>query len=234
MIARDGFLFIIIGFILTVIFVLLAVRWDSYWLFALGLIFAILTVFTTFFFRDPSRHFTPEPGIIVAPADGKVVAVDTLDNHPYVGEQAIKISIFLSIFDVHVNRIPTDGTIDYVKYNPGKFFAAYKDKASELNEQTEIGIITGDGTRLIVKQIAGVIARRIVCNLHQGDVVSAGKRFGMIRFGSRTDLILPAGSDINITLGEHVTGSKTVMGYLKNKDVRNVDHEEANGKNVKL
>lgn len=234
MIARDGFPFIFIGFILTVIFVLMAVRWGSYWLFTLGLIFAVLTVFTTFFFRDPSRHFTPEPGIIVAPADGKVVAVDTLDNHPYVGERAVKISIFLSVFDVHINRIPTDGTIDYVKYNPGKFFAAYRDKASELNEQTEIGIITGDGTRLIVKQIAGVIARRIVCNLTEGETVTAGKRFGMIRFGSRTDLILPAGSDINITLGEHVTGSKTIIGYLKNGVFRNANHEETNGKNVKL
>ena len=234
MIVRDGFLFIVVGLVLTVVLVLLATRWDSYWLFALGLIFAILTVFTTFFFRDPSRYFTHEPGIIVAPADGKVVAIDTLDNHPYVGEQAIKISIFLSIFDVHVNRIPTDGTIDYVKYNPGKFFAAYKDKASELNEQTEIKIITGGGTRLIVKQIAGVIARRIVCKLHEGQTVSAGERFGMIRFGSRTDLILPAGSDINVKMGEHVAGSKTVMGYLKNGDVRKTDFEEANGKNVKL
>lgn len=126
----------------------------------------------------------------------------------------MKISIFLSIFDVHINRIPASGRIDYVKYNPGKFFAAYKDKASQLNEQTEIGITTEAGHKIVVKQIAGLIARRIVCKLREGDAVSVGNRFGMIRFGSRAELFVPVNSKLQVETGEHVKGGQTVIGYL--------------------
>ena len=214
MIVRDGWPFILVGLILTVIFVLSALRWDSQWLILIASCLAALTVFTTFFFRDPIRTVEEGPLALVSPADGRVVAIERIDNHPHLGGPATRISIFLSIFDVHINRVPASGTIDYVKYKPGRFLAAFKDKASDLNEQTEIGLTTTGGHRLVVKQIAGMIARRIVCRLRQGDIVTAGEKFGMIRFGSRTDLIVPAGSDIRVKVGDHVKGGTSIVGYL--------------------
>jgi phosphatidylserine decarboxylase len=214
MMAREGIPFALSGLALTVLLVLGAVRWDSRWLLAGGAVLAVLTIFTTFFFRDPQRLFAPRANVLVAPADGRVIGVDTVAQHAFIGGEAVRISIFLSIFDVHVNRIPADGTVDYVKYLPGKFFAAFEDKASELNEQTEIGITTSGGAKVVVKQIAGIIARRIVCRLKPADVVAAGERFGLIRFGSRTELLVPRGSEIAVTKGDHVFGGSTVLGTL--------------------
>ena len=214
MIAREGLIFIFSGAVLTILLSLAAAKWDSAWLFAVSLVFAILTIFVTFFFRDPHRVFPVEPGILVAPADGKVVAVDTLESHPFIGGSAVKVSIFLSVFNVHINRVPTAGVVDYVKYNPGKFLAAYEDKASEVNEQTEIGMTAPGGAKVVFKQIAGIIARRIVCKLNQGDIVNTGDRCGLIRFGSRTDLIVPKDSRLLVKMGDRVKGAQTVMGYL--------------------
>jgi len=212
MIARDGLILIGIGVVLTIILVLAATRYDSKSLFALSLIFGMLAIFTTFFFRDPDRSFDPAEDILIAPADGRVLAVEKI-SHPFIGE-ALKVSIFLSILDVHVNRVPATGVVDYVEYNPGKFFAAFQDKASELNEQTEIGMTSDTGHKLVCKQIAGFIARRIVCRLNEGDTVLAGNRFGLIRFGSRTELFVPADSRIEVVAGDHVAGGETVIGYL--------------------
>jgi phosphatidylserine decarboxylase len=214
MIAREGIPFILIGLALTVILMLIATKYDSNWAFGTAILFGLLTLFTTFFFRDPNRSVPVTAGMLVSPADGKVIRIDTLENHPYVGGRTIKISIFLSVFDVHVNRVPAEGRIEYVKYNPGKFFAAFADKASELNEQTEIGMTTPGGAKIMFKQIAGLIARRIVCHLKPEDKVSAGERFGLIRFGSRTELFVPAGSKIEVAVGDRVTGGKSIIGYL--------------------
>ncbi|MFZ1683791.1 MAG: phosphatidylserine decarboxylase family protein [Candidatus Zixiibacteriota bacterium] len=214
MIARDGYPFILIGLIVTVILILVSTKWDSGWIFGAAVVFGILTLFTTFFFRDPDRSVPVTPGMLVSPADGKVIRIDTLETHPFVGGPTIKVSIFLSVFDVHVNRIPADGRIEFVKYNPGKFFAAWADKASELNEQTEIGMTTSQGSKIVFKQIAGLIARRIICRLKPEQTVAAGERFGMIRFGSRTELFVPAGSRIDVKVGDMVAGGKTIIGYL--------------------
>lgn len=214
MVARDGWLFIFIGLILTVMALYGANRWDSWPAFVLSLMFGMLTIFTAFFFRDPERTVALEPHLLVAPADGKIVVVDTLANHPFIGGPTVQVSIFLSVFNVHVNRIPASGSVDYVKYNPGKFLAAYEDKASEVNEQTEIGMTVPSGQRIVFKQIAGLIARRIVCRLESGDHVTGGDRFGMIKFGSRTDLLIPADSRLTVALGDRVKGGETVMGYL--------------------
>lgn len=214
MIAREGILLILIGLAVTLILVMLASRFDSRSLFAASLVFGLLTLFTTYFFRDPPRHVPEEPDLLVSPADGRVVAIDHVVDHPIIRGPATKISIFLSVFDVHVNRTPTSGVIDYVLYNPGQFLAAYEDKASDVNEQTEIGMTTPGGHKLVVKQIAGVIARRIVCRLRAGDSVASGERFGLIRFGSRTDLIIPADSRIDVKLGDRVRGGETIMGRL--------------------
>ena len=198
MIAREGLPLILAGLVVTVIVLLGALRLNSWWLFGVMAVLALLTLFTTFFFRDPRRVVAGTPGLLLAPADGKVLRFDTVDNHPHVGGRAVKISIFMSILDVHINRIPATGVIDYVKHNPGKFFAAFEDKASDLNEQTEIGLTAESGGKIVFKQIAGLIARRIVCRLRPGDSVIAGDRFGMIRFGSRAELFVPAESEVLI------------------------------------
>jgi phosphatidylserine decarboxylase len=214
MIVREAWPLIIIAKAAMVALVIAALRWDSRFLFALAVAAALLTLFLFFFFRDPDRTVPDGADLLLAPADGRVVAVDTLPSHPFIGGEAIKVSIFLSIWDVHVNRLPTGGVIDYVTYNPGKFLAAYRDKASELNEQTEIGMTAAGGHKVVFKQIAGILARRIICRLREGDQVAAGDRFGMIRFGSRADLIVPAASRIDIEVGCHVKGGETVIGRL--------------------
>jgi phosphatidylserine decarboxylase len=213
-IAREGLPFILIGLLLTAVCIWGANRFDSKWLFGSALLFGILTLFTTFFFRDPDRSFEKSAGILVSPADGKVIDIRTGTGHPYLEGEYTKVSIFLNVFDVHVNRIPASGVIDYVKYNPGKFFAAFEDKASELNEQTEIGMTTESGHKIMFKQIAGLIARRIVCRVSQGDKVEAGIRFGLIRFGSRTELFVPKGTELRIKVGERVVGGETIIGRL--------------------
>ncbi len=233
MIAREGLHLILIGLVLTTGLVLLASRYNSKALFVMSLILGLLTVFTTFFFRDPPRSIRLEPGILTAPADGRILAVEEISDSTFVGPKAIKISVFLSVFDVHVNRIPASGKVSYVKYNPGKFFAAFEDKASHLNEQTEIGMETSSGHKIIFKQIAGLIARRIVCNLSDGEDVTAGDRFGMIRFGSRAELFLPPGSDIRIKVGDHVAGGETVIGYLPSESITSRGND-AQGRNVEI
>ncbi len=219
MIAREGLPFIFIGFVFTLILIWIAVKWDNWPTFALSVVFGILTLFTTFFFRDPERSIELQPNMLVAPADGKIIEIDTIPNHPFVGGETIQVSIFLSVFDVHVNRIPANGTIDYVNYNKGKFFAAFEDKASELNEQTEIGMTTESGQKIAFKQIAGLIARRIVCRLTPEQSVTGGDRFGIIRFGSRTDLLVPIDSRITVEVGDRVKGGETPMGFLSGKPV---------------
>ncbi|MEW6050079.1 MAG: phosphatidylserine decarboxylase family protein [Candidatus Zixiibacteriota bacterium] len=233
MIAREGLPFILGGLLLTVSTVWLATRIDSRWLFVMGVMFALLTLFVTYFFRDPERAVAATPGILVSPADGKVIGIDTLASHTFFDGAVTKISIFLSVFDVHVNRIPITGKVEYVEYHPGKFFAAFEDKASELNERTEIGMTAITGQKVLIKQIAGLIARRIVCRVKAGDECKAGDRFGLIRFGSRTELFVPADSDIRIRIGEHVAGGRTVIGYLNTSSILSASDrasQEARGK----
>ncbi len=214
MIAREGFPIILIGLVLTIVLIMLATRANSQWLFGLSVLFAVLTLFTTFFFRDPDRVFTTEAGLLASPADGKVIKVEQLATHPYIGGPTTKISVFLSVFDVHVNRVPASGVVDHVTYNPGEFFVAFADKASDRNEQTEIGMTTASGEKVIFKQIAGFIARRIVCRLKQGDTVTAGERFGMIRFGSRAELFVPASASVLVKVGDRVLGGETPLARL--------------------
>ncbi|UCC44576.1 MAG: phosphatidylserine decarboxylase family protein [Candidatus Zixiibacteriota bacterium] len=219
MIARDGIPFVLIGLVLTLVLLWVANRGNSHVAFWSSLAVGILTIFVVFFFRDPERECGSGPGVVLAPADGTVVAIEKIDRHPFVGKDALKVSVFLSVLDVHVNRVPASGVVDFVNYNRGKFLAAYVDKASKENEQSEIGMTTIGGHRIVFKQIAGLIARRIVCRLNDGDTVRAGDRFGMIRFGSRADLILPAGSSIRVQEGEQVYAGRTIIGMLDTSEV---------------
>jgi phosphatidylserine decarboxylase len=166
----------------------------------------LLTLFSAWFFRDPEREIPEGQDLVVSPADGRVVAVT---NDPAGPE----LAIFLNVFDVHVNRAPVKGTVESVRYTEGSFLVAYDDRAGEVNERNEI-VIAADAGPVRVTQIAGAIARRIVCRVRPGDRVSAGQRVGLIRFGSRTDLRLPPGATIAVRVGDRVKGGESVVGRL--------------------
>ena len=164
------------------------------------------------FFRDPDRIAPVVPGAVLAPADGRVIRVVEIDD-PWVG-RSVRVSIFLSPLDVHVNRSPVAGLVEGVGHAAGRFLAAYRDEASELNERCTIAL-QGETARVGVTQIAGVLARRIVCRARQGDKLQAGERYGLIRFGSRTDLVVPQGTEIRVRVGDRVRGGETIMGVLQ-------------------
>ena len=174
----------------------------------------VLTLFVLFFFRDPERPVPSGDHTVVSPADGKVIVVKDIFEPAYLKKDVKQISIFLSVFNVHVNRVPVSGTVETVKYNPGKFLAAWDDKASLDNEQTAL-VIDHNGQKVLTKQIAGLIARRIVCYAKPGDTVRTGERYGLIRFGSRVDIFLPKDADIKVKVGDRVTGCRDVIAVLK-------------------
>ena len=177
----------------------------------------VLTLWSVFFFRDPPRGVPQDDGVLIAPADGLVqmVAEAAPPAELGLGEQPLtRVSIFLSVFDVHINRSPCAGTVEVVSYRPGKFLSAAADKASEENERMAIALRRGDGRTIGCVQIAGWVARRIVCYIKPGQSVAAGERFGHIRFGSRTDLYLPPGSRLLVAAGQRMIGGETVMAEL--------------------
>ena len=174
--------------------------------------FAVVTLAFVGFFRDPDRIAPDRPGAVLAPADGRVMVIaEALD--PWVGP-AVRVSIFLSPLDVHVNRAPIGGLVKNVEHVAGRFLAAYRPEASEQNERCAVSL-DGDRARVTVTQISGVLARRIVCRVRPGDTVRAGERYGLIRFGSRTDLVLPRGTDLRVRVGDRVRGGESVMGVLR-------------------
>lgn len=206
-IAAEGLKLIIVLIILTALTFLLA------WKVA-GFILLAITLFVLFFFRDPERISPEGIGLVVSPADGKVVVIEDIYEPDYLKQNVKQISIFLSVFNVHVNRVPISGTIEIVKYNPGKFHIAAVAKASLENEQT--AMVIADGNRkILVKQIAGFIARRIICYVQPGDVIKKGERYGLICFGSRVDIFLPKDSEIKVKLGDRVKGAKDIIAFLK-------------------
>ncbi|MDF3073999.1 MAG: phosphatidylserine decarboxylase family protein, partial [Alphaproteobacteria bacterium] len=187
---RDGWKFVVLFFVVTVL--LGSLVWS--WLWLVGL---LATAWCIFFFRDPPRVTPQRAGLVVSPADGLVSQVGAAVPPAELdlgGEALPRISIFLSVFDVHVNRVPAEGVIDVVAYHPGRFLSAADDKASDENERQAMAMTLPDGRRLAFVQIAGLVARRILCELKPQQSVRAGERFGLIRFGSRTDVYLPPGS----------------------------------------
>jgi phosphatidylserine decarboxylase len=183
---------------------------------------ALLALFTLWFFRDPERSIPPGDEVVVSPADGTVADIGEVDEPEFVGGKALRIGIFMSVFNVHVNRTPLAGMVRYIKYRPGKYLAAFNDKASADNEANSVGLetafATSDGLplRVLVRQIAGLIARRIVCACVEAQSLARGERFGMIKFGSRVELYLPVGSigELGVKVGDKVRGGATVIGTL--------------------
>ncbi len=186
----------------------------GHWLLWLGLIF---TLFCLYFFRDPERVPPVRPGAIVAPADGRIVSVGLFPTPPELGlgaEMRWRVSIFLSVLNVHVNRMPADGVVTRIAYRHGAFVSASLDKASTSNERNALAIRLTSGQEIAVVQIAGLIARRILCHVQEGDPVRTGERFGIIRFGSRTDLYLPDGLRPLVAVGQTMIGGETVIAEL--------------------
>ena len=206
-IARPGYSFIFASAFVTAILAITGLK--AFALLCLG-----ITIFICFFFRDPDRVCPNAEGGVISPADGKVVFAGPMDNNPYFGGPCQKISVFMSVFNVHVNRIPFDGKVKSIDYFPGKFFNASLDKASTDNERNAVTVELPDGRSYTFVQIAGLIARRIICGIKVGDNVSRGTRYGMICFGSRLDIYLPADAKINVSNGEKVMAGFTVIANL--------------------
>ncbi len=176
----------------------------------------LLIAFTLFFFRDPERKTPDGNDLIISPADGKVFLIREFFENEFIFDNAIQVSIFMSPLNVHVNRIPISGEIKFLKYVPGKYIVAFDEKSSENNERKIIGIETEDGLKIMVKQIAGFIARRIVCELEKGNKVKAGQRYGMIKFGSRVDVIMPKDKiELLVSEGQKVKAGETIIAKIK-------------------
>jgi phosphatidylserine decarboxylase len=207
---KAGYPFIVGGIAVAVLGLLL---WHP--LTWLGLLF---TLFCLYFFRDPDRVLPPRPNVFVAPADGLVVSVEPAVPPAELGlgeDPRMRVAIFLSVLDVHVNRAPISGLISRIAYHPGKFLSAAEDKASDENERNSILLSLPTGQQVVVVQIAGLIARRILCDVHEGQSISTGQRVGIIRFGSRTDLYLPDGSQPLVAVGQRMIGGETVIAELR-------------------
>ncbi len=184
------------------------------WVFLAWLAFFI-TLFICWFFRDPDRNIPEGDNVVVSPADGKILIVEKRDKNDFTDGPCIKVSIFMNVFNVHVNRIPFGGTIIKTEYFPGKFFNASFDKSSKDNERNALVISTQDEKIYAVVQIAGLIARRIICRTGRGDDLKTGERYGMICFGSRLDIYLPSSTDIAVFPGEKVMAGSSIIGYIK-------------------
>lgn len=180
----------------------------------LGLVLLLLTLFVLWFFRNPQRKTPEKEKLVISPADGKVIRIEETASEEQPGKTCLKISIFMNIFNVHVNRIPYSGRVRFIRYRSGKFLSANLDKASALNERNTVMVQTDDGREIMTVQIAGLIARRIVCWLREGMQVRKGDRFGLIRFGSRLEVFLPLGSAILVEVGDRVRAGETPIGEL--------------------
>jgi phosphatidylserine decarboxylase len=180
-------------------------------------LFAVLAIglcgFMFYFFRDPERHTPDRPDAFICPADGKILLIRQVETPSPLGKPCLQISIFMSPFNVHVNRAPCDGTVSAVAHHDGRYFAAYKEEASVLNENTEMTLTTAHGP-ILVRQVAGFLARRTVCRVHPGDTLKQGQRFGIIRFGSRVDLYLPEKSIPSVKPGDVVRAGETIVAVL--------------------
>lgn len=204
--AREGWPFIALAAGAALATTVLAGPWWSLPLW-------IVALFVVQFFRDPARSFEAAGNAVISPADGRIVAVEKAHD-PYLQRDALKVSVFMNVFNVHSNRVPVDGEVREVRYFPGRFFNAAIDKASVENERNAMVIDTADGTRITCVQIAGLIARRILCYAKPGDRVERGQRFGFIRFGSRVDLYLPLDATLRASLGDVVHAGQTVLAEL--------------------
>jgi phosphatidylserine decarboxylase len=211
--AREGLLFIAIAAVIAAGAFGFAISRRSWGLWLAALVLLLLALWVAYFFRDPERIGDRGPSLVVSPADGKLIMITEVDEPGFVKGRAIRLSIFMNVFNVHVNRYPVDGVVKFIHYNKGKFFNAAAEKSSLENEQMSVGIDTGRYP-ILVRQIAGLIARRIVTYSRLGEKVKQGERLGIIRFGSRVDVFIPPGSIIKAKLGDATVAGVTILADL--------------------
>lgn len=205
-VAREGWPFILLFALVTW---LLYVFVNDY----AALLGLVLTLFSIFFFRNPERRIPGEQGSVVAPADGRVMDVVNVTETEYIQAEVVRVRIFLSLFNVHINRAPVNGRVEWVQKVPGRYLAAYRDEAGILNARNYVGLATQWG-KILVVQVTGLVARRLVCWVQPGDTLAGGQRFGLIRFGSCTELYLPAGTKILVAPGQKVRGGESLIARL--------------------
>ena len=206
-VAREGYPFIGFAAFMSILFGI--VGYDIFAFVSLA-----ITAFVLYFFRDPARISSDEKDVMVSPADGKVIIIDKVFDERFVKEHVYKVSIFMNVFNVHVNRIPFGGEVTHINYKQGRFYSADSERGGLHNEYCAVTMKTDTGHRMAVVQIAGLIARRIVCWARPGDRLQRGERYGLIRFGSRVDLYLPLQTQLEVKVGQKVRAGETILGYL--------------------
>ncbi|MAL16352.1 MAG: phosphatidylserine decarboxylase family protein [Balneola sp.] len=215
MLARDGystiaFILIISALVCGFAFYFLD-HWFAYLIYA---VMASLSGLIIYFFRDPDRTIPEGENLVISPADGKVVFVKEIEEGVYLKGKATQISIFLSPLNVHVNRNPVSGSLEYLKYHPGEYLMAWTEHASELNERADFGVLHPSNTKIFFRQITGFLARRIVYNINEGDTLKAGERFGIMKFGSRMDVVVPENVEVKVQPGDTTVAGESVIGVI--------------------
>jgi phosphatidylserine decarboxylase len=209
----------LIGAVAAAILITVAIMTELWWVYFFCILPAGLVGFSFFFFRDPRRTVPRDTSVVVAPADGKITEITEVQENSYLNTNARKLGIFLSLLNVHLNRAPYCGTVEYIKYQPGKFLNAGDPRSSEVNESNAIGIVTNK-CKMLMRQISGILARRIVCKVNEGDQVDTGEKIGMIKFGSRTELYVPldARFELQVEVGQKVKAGETIIGVFHTED----------------
>lgn len=216
MISREGFATIFVVGLVSILISVFAGYFLPEWVaIIIYIIFGGLTLLTIFFFRDPDRESPENDNLIISPADGKVVFVKEVEEDVYLKDKATQISIFLSPLNVHVNRNPVSGLLEYVKYHPGEYLMAWTEHASELNERADFGVLHPSKTKIFFRQITGFLARRIVYNISEGDQLKAGERFGIMKFGSRMDVVVPGNVEVKVKPGDTTRAGESILGVIK-------------------
>ncbi|MBK3517260.1 phosphatidylserine decarboxylase family protein [Carboxylicivirga marina] len=213
---KEGFgtIFVVLAFVLALnagVYFLAGVEVTKFTSLASFIVFALVLNF----FRNPKRDAVVQDGAIIAPADGKVVAIEEVEENEYLKTKCLQVSIFMSVFNVHINWFPIKGLVKYFRHHNGRFMAAYLPKSSTENERTTVVIENENGTQILVRQVAGAMARRIVCYAEEETKIGQGQQMGFIKFGSRVDLYLPLDTRIDVKLDQKVTGRQTILGWFK-------------------
>ncbi|MEP1150526.1 MAG: phosphatidylserine decarboxylase family protein [Balneola sp.] len=215
MFAREGYLSMALAVIITVLVFALTSLYITHWIaYPIYIIVGVCCGIVIYFFRDPERTTPQGDSLIISPADGVVVLVKEYQEDIYIKDKATQISIFLSPLDVHVNRNPISGKLEYLKYHPGKYLMAWNEHASDLNERADFGVLHPTGTKFFFKQITGFLARRIVYHIKKGDDLVAGERFGMMKFGSRMDVIVPSNVEVKVKEGDRTIAGESIIGEI--------------------
>ena len=215
MFAKEGYPTMALATAIVAVIVYLSFNFINHWVaYLIEVVFIVLWGIVIYFFRDPERTSPNGENLVISPADGKVVLIKEIQQDVYLNASATQISIFLSPLDVHVNRNPISGKLEYLKYHPGKYLMAWGENASQLNERADFGVLHASGTKLFFKQITGFLARRIVYHIKEGDALKAGERFGMMKFGSRMDIMVPKNVQIKVKVGDRTWAGESILGTI--------------------